>query len=74
MPVKTGRGLQTITLVLPESQVKRLRALVDIQRSESNPVSLSAVARQVVERGLREISHAHFSNPVASDEDAEAVA
>lgn len=52
MPIKTGGGLETVTLVLAEGQVARLRQMTEERRSPINRVSLSDVAREIVEAGL----------------------
>lgn len=57
MPVKTGNGLETASLVLEEQQVVALRALRDERRKVYTRFSLSDAAREVVAAGL-EVIHA----------------
>jgi hypothetical protein len=51
MPIKTGGGLETITLVVTEEQAAFLRARRDSQKTPSRRVSLSDVGREVIEAG-----------------------
>ncbi|MGI8484887.1 MAG: hypothetical protein ACR2OU_11575, partial [Thermomicrobiales bacterium] len=56
MPVKTNNGLETMTLVLTETQATELRAIRDERKTAINRISLSDVAREVVAAGLSMVS------------------
>ncbi len=58
MALSENSGLQTITLVLTKSQTRRLRALAALRSTEWRRVSISDVAREVVEEGLPAVSAA----------------
>ncbi len=53
MPIKTGGGLETMSLVLTQDQAQRLRQRRDEQANSFRRITLSDVAREVVEIGLR---------------------
>ena len=53
MALAPDSDLETVSLVLTKDQVRRLRALHDFQRTNHRRVSMSDIAREVVEEGLR---------------------
>ncbi len=67
MALKTSGGLETISLVLTSEQVGRLRSIRDERKSAVNRTSVSDVAREVVEEGLRLISVVIYSDSTASE-------
>lgn len=50
--------LETASFVLTKDQVRRLRALRDLRKSDHQRVTLSDVAREVVNEGLDAVSRA----------------
>lgn len=56
MPIKTSGGLETVSVMLTSEQARRLRALREMRSSDHCRVSLSDVAREVVEAGLLKVS------------------
>lgn len=66
MALSENSELKTESLVLTKEQSRRLRELRDSRKSPLKRVTLSDVAREVVEAGLASISHAEFSENVAS--------
>lgn len=63
MALKTSGGLETVSLVLTADQLKQLRLIRDIRKSEVNRISLSDIAREVVAEGLRSftlVAHSDF--------------
>lgn len=56
MALAPDSTLETVSLVLTKDQVRRIRALQELQRSTHRRISLSDVAREVVEEGLVVIS------------------
>ena len=55
MAMATKRGIMTtFPLVLTATQVERLRAIAALRSSEHTRVSVSSVAREVIELGLSE--------------------
>lgn len=70
MPIKTGGGLETVSLLLSERQVARLREIVAERRTDANRVSLSDVAREVVEFGLASVPNTTADAGPAAEEPA----
>ncbi len=68
MALKTGGGLETVSLVLTTEQARELRRIRDDRKRTFNRVSVSDVAREVVAVGLRVISFDSHSDSVASRE------
>lgn len=61
MPVPSTSDLKTVSVVLTQEQVQRLRAMKAIQSSKLRKVSFSDVCREVVEVGLDSLSLAFNS-------------
>lgn len=59
--------LQTIAVVLTKDQVRRLRDLAAARSTATNRMSVSATARDVVERGFATLFCDHDSDSLASD-------
>lgn len=57
MSLADQSSLEVVSLVLTKEQARRLREMRDTQKSDHRRVSLSDVAREVVEAGLVVISH-----------------
>ncbi len=74
MALSENSGLQTITLVLTKSQTRRLRALAALRSTEWRRVSISDVAREVVEEGLPVVSSVRNTASSTSGAEREAVA
>jgi hypothetical protein len=72
MPVSQRGNLKTVSLVLTKEQVRRMTALAALRSSEHRTVGLSEVAKEVVEAGLKSISHTPISSFDASNNGAEA--
>ncbi|MCG3177329.1 MAG: hypothetical protein MOGMAGMI_02301 [Candidatus Omnitrophica bacterium] len=64
--------LETASFVLTKDQVRRLRALRDLRKSDHQRVTLSDVAREVVNEGLDAVSRAPNIALTASREEGEA--
>ena len=56
MALNPDGDLETASFVLTKEQVRRLRALRDLRHSTHRRVTLSDIAREVVEEGLSVIS------------------
>lgn len=61
MPVPASSELKTVSLVLTQEQVRRLRARKEMQSSNLRRVSFSDVCREVVEEGLKVLSRNRVS-------------
>lgn len=72
MPIKTGGGLETISLVITEEQARRLRALRDSQKTASRRISLSDIAREVIEAGLNEVSFVALTDSISNGKEVAA--
>ena len=57
MPVPETSDLKTVSFVLTQDQVRRLRARKEMRSSELHRVSFSDVCREIVEAGLAVVSH-----------------
>lgn len=68
MPLNPELGLKVIALNLTADQVERMRALQREQTTTRRRVSLSEIAREVVEQGLAAASCAPTSDKLASDD------
>lgn len=66
MPIRTGGGLETISLVITEEQARRLRALCDSQKTASRRISVSHIAREVIDAGLKEVSFVAATDSIAT--------
>ena len=69
MGVTTGLALRTMAIVLADSQVIRLRQIAADRSSGVTRVSVSSVARDMIEHGLQEVvllQNANISNSDAS--------
>lgn len=58
MPVPENSELKTVSFVLTQEQVRRLRARKEMRSSKLHRVSFSDVCREVVEAGLEALTHA----------------
>lgn len=67
MVLAENSELKTESLVLTKDQSRRLREIRDSRKTPFNRVTLSDVARDVVEAGLAVISFARPSEKLASD-------
>ncbi len=70
MALSENSALKTESLVLTKDQSRRLREIRDARKTPLKRVTLSDVAREVVEAGLASISYAEFSGNIASDKEA----
>ena len=70
MPVNRSGELETISLVLTKDQARRLRGIAAAFTTKHHRVSVSDVGREVVEAGLRTISHTPFTTFQASPDHA----
>ncbi len=74
MSLSESSTLQTVSFVLTKDKVRRLRAIRELQASDHRRVSLSDVARDVVDKGLESFSPAPNIRLAASDEMERSVA
>ncbi len=76
MPVASDSSLKTVSLVLTKDQVRRMKALAVLQSSDLRRVSFSDIGREIVEAGLRSISHVSDMNfgTMTVEDEREAVA
>jgi hypothetical protein len=72
--VEPGDELETVSLVLRRAQAERLRAITAARRTPENRLSISMVAREVVQRGLDELFCAEDRDSSASRSSREAAA
>jgi hypothetical protein len=71
---KTSR-LETVSVILTKDQACRLRSLAALRSTDLRRVSISDVAREVVEQGLRVILHApHTASSANVNAEEEAAA
>lgn len=66
MPVSESSHLKTVSCILTQDQIRRLRARKEMQSSKLRHVSFSDVCREVVEAGLDKLSRERFSISEAS--------
>ena len=59
-------NLETVSYVLTKSQASRMRSLAELRSTELRRVSVSDVARDVVEQGLKVILHNQNTDSIAS--------
>lgn len=75
MPVPETSDLKTVSFVLTQDQVRRLRARKEMRSSALHRVSFSDVCREVVEAGLAAVSHARdITSPTSTEVATEAAA
>ena len=74
MPLRPGTDLEVVSYVLTAEQAAAIRAIRDERTSPIHRVSLSDVAREVVQQGLERVERAPFSENIASDIHAQATA
>lgn len=68
MPVPATSDLKTVSFVLTQDQVRRLRARKEMQSSNLHRVSFSVVCREVVEAGLETLSRGRDMGPTMTTE------
>lgn len=66
MPVPATSDLKTVSFVLTQEQVRRIRARKEALSSPIHKVSFSDVCREIVEAGLTAVSHARNMNSILS--------
>lgn len=74
MPVPESSDLKTVSFVLTQDQVRRLRARKEMRSSTLHRVSFSDVCREVVEAGLAVLSHGRDMSKTTSPVDTQEVA
>lgn len=74
MALSPESELETASFVLTKDQVRRLRAIRELQASDHRRVSLSDVARDVVEEGLRVVLSGRNIAIISSNETESRVA
>lgn len=66
--------LETVSIVLTKSQASRMRSLAALRSTDIRRVSVSDVARDVVEQGLKVVLHGHNTDSTANVSEREGVA
>lgn len=68
MPITEDSRFQVFTTNLTRDQVARLRRIRDERSTEYNRVTMSDVAREIVQVGLDHLQHVPLSDNITSDE------
>ena len=66
--------LETVSIVLTKSQASRMRSLAALRSTDIRRVSVSDVARDVVEQGLKAVLHGQNTDSTANVSEREGVA